>query len=88
MPVTWRWGKPARRGRHGASPGARPFVPERRGAVAGVSNLPVYAVTRGQTLEAFQAARNAPGAMYPVTGKDPAVTWDGGQPARWRGRPP
>ncbi|WP_198320801.1 hypothetical protein [Azohydromonas aeria] len=53
-----------------------------------MSNLPVYAVTRGQTLEAFQAARNAPGAMYPVTGKDPAVTWDGGQPARWRGRPP
>lgn len=46
------------------------FMLEKLGAVVGVSNLHIYAAMRGQTLEAFQATRNAPGAMYSVAGKD------------------
>ena len=45
------------------------FLLEKLGAVIGVSNLHIYAAMRGQTLEAFQATRNAPNALYSVTGK-------------------
>ena len=46
-------------------------------AVLGVSNLHIYAAMRGETLEAFQRTRNAPGALYSVAGKDaPAPAWD------------
>ncbi len=45
------------------------FGLEKLGAVVGVSNLHIYAAMRGQTLEAFQATRNAPNALYSVTGK-------------------
>jgi len=32
---------------------------------------------RGETLEAFQRTRNAPGAMYSVAGKEAAtLAWD------------
>jgi gallate dioxygenase len=52
---------------------------EKLGAVVGVSNLHIYAAMRGQTLEAFQQTRNAPGALYSVAGKDAAPqTWDAG----------
>ena len=53
------------------------FGLEKLGAVLGVSNLHIYAAMRGQTLEAFQATRNAPGALYSVTGKDGGkLQWD------------
>lgn len=53
------------------------FGLEKLGAVVGVSNLHIYAAMRGQTLEQFQATRNAPGALYSVTGKDAgALAWD------------
>ena len=45
------------------------FMLEKLGAVIGVSNLHIYAAMRGQTLEEFQATRNAPGALYSVAGK-------------------
>ena len=45
------------------------FMLEKLGAVVSVSNLHIYAAMRGQTLEAFQATRNAPGALYSVAGK-------------------
>lgn len=48
------------------------FMLEKLGAVIGVSNLHIYAAMRGQTLEAFQQTRNAPGALYSVAGKDAA----------------
>jgi gallate dioxygenase len=44
------------------------FMLEKLGAVVGVSNLHIYAAMRGQTLEAFQQTRNAPGALYSVAG--------------------
>ena len=37
------------------------FMLEKLGAVTGVSNLHIYAAMRGETLEAFQRTRNAPG---------------------------
>src|SRR2546423_14217487 len=49
--------------------GAIFFMLEKLGAVTGVSNLHIYAAMRGETLEAFQRTRNAPGAMYSVAGK-------------------
>lgn len=42
------------------------FLLEKLGAVTGVSNLHLYAAMRGETLEAFQQTRNAPGALYSV----------------------
>lgn len=57
--------------------GASFFVLEKLGAVVGVSNLHIYAAMRGETLEQFQATRNAPGALYSVAGKDAgALNWD------------
>jgi len=53
------------------------FVLEKLGAVVGVSNLHIYAAMRGQSLEAFQKTRNAPGALYSVAGSDAAkVDWN------------
>ncbi|MES1265499.1 MAG: gallate dioxygenase, partial [Variovorax sp.] len=55
------------------------FMLEKLGAVLGVSNLHIYAAMRGQSLEAFQQTRNAPGALYSVAGKDAAPpAWDAG----------
>jgi gallate dioxygenase len=60
--------------------GAIFFVLEKLGAVTGVSNLHIYAAMRGETLEAFQRTRNAPGALYSVAGKGAgSLSWD--QPA-------
>jgi gallate dioxygenase len=57
--------------------GASFFMLEKLGAVVGVSNLHIYAAMRGETLEAFQQTRNAPGALYSVAGKDAgALAWD------------
>ena len=36
----------------------------------GVSNLHIYAAMRGESLEAFQKTRNAPGALYSVAPTD------------------
>jgi len=55
--------------------GAIFFGLEKLGAVVGVSNLHVYAAMRGETLEAFQQTRNAPDALYSVTGEG-TVSWD------------
>jgi gallate dioxygenase len=53
------------------------FMLEKLGAVVGVSNLHIYAAMRGETLEAFQRTRNAPGALYSVAGKAAAnLAWD------------
>lgn len=53
------------------------FMLEKLGAVLGVSNLHIYAAMRGESLEAFQQTRNAPGALYSVAGKDAAPqTWN------------
>src|ERR1022692_2488886 len=53
------------------------FVLEKLGAVTGVSNLHIYAAMRGETLEAFQRTRNAPGALYSVAGKEAGkLAWD------------
>jgi gallate dioxygenase len=53
------------------------FMLEKLGAVIGISNLHIYAAMRGQTLEAFQATRNAPKALYSVAGTSGSdVTWD------------
>jgi gallate dioxygenase len=46
------------------------FMLEKLGAVVGVSNLHIYAAMRGQTLDAFQQTRNAPGALYSVAGQE------------------
>jgi gallate dioxygenase len=55
------------------------FMLEKLGAVVGVSNLHIYAAMRGETLEAFQKTRNAPGALYSVAGKEAAPqSWDVG----------
>jgi gallate dioxygenase len=57
--------------------GAIFFVLEKLGAVVGVSNLHIYAAMRGETLEAFQKTRNAPGALYSVAGKGAGhLGWD------------
>lgn len=57
--------------------GAIFFLLEKLGAVVGVSNLHIYAAMRGQTLEAFQQTRNAPGALYSVAGKGAGpLGWD------------
>lgn len=62
--------------------GASFFMLEKLGAVVGVSNLHIYAAMRGESLEAFQRTRNAPGALYSVAGREAgALAWDtGGQP--------
>ena len=53
------------------------FMLEKLGAVVGVSNLHIYAAMRGQSLEEFQKTRNAPGALYSVTGvKGAKLEWD------------
>ncbi|HSQ80665.1 MAG TPA: gallate dioxygenase [Casimicrobiaceae bacterium] len=53
------------------------FMLEKLGAVVGVSNLHIYAAMRGETLEAFQKTRNAPGALYSVAGRDAKdLGWD------------
>jgi gallate dioxygenase len=53
------------------------FMLEKLGAVTGVSNLHIYAAMRGETLEAFQRTRNAPGALYSVAGKSAGnLGWD------------
>ncbi len=44
------------------------FVLEKLGAVLGISNLHIYAAMRGESLEAFQKTRNAPGVLYSVAG--------------------
>jgi gallate dioxygenase len=54
------------------------FMLEKLGAVVGISNLHIYAAMRGETLEAFQKTRNAPGALYSVAGTDPkSVAFEG-----------
>jgi gallate dioxygenase len=50
------------------------FLLEKLAAVSGLSNLHVYAAMRGETLEAFQRTRRAPGAVYSVAGTGPAAT--------------
>ena len=53
------------------------FMLEKLGAVTGVSNLHIYAAMRGETLEAFQRTRNAPGALYSVAGNAADnLAWD------------
>ena len=53
------------------------FMLEKLGAVSGVSNLHIYAAMRGETLEAFQRTRNAPGALYSVAGQGAGnLGWD------------
>lgn len=44
------------------------FMLEKLAAVVGLPNAVVYAGMKGMTLEAFQATRNAPGAVYSVAG--------------------
>jgi gallate dioxygenase len=57
------------------------FMLEKLGAVVGVSNLHIYAAMRGETLEAFQKTRNAPGALYSVAGVDArTLDWDRHRP--------
>ena len=43
-----------------------------------MSNLHIYAAMRGQTLEEFQATRNAPNALYSVAVKQGMgnLAWD------------
>jgi gallate dioxygenase len=53
--------------------GASFFLPEKPGAVTGVSNLRIYAARRGETPDDFLETRNAPGAFYPVAAKPKAV---------------
>ena len=55
------------------------FMLEKLGAVVGVSNLHIYAAMRGESVEAFQATRNAPGALYSVSAQP--VAWDAGAAA-------
>ncbi len=57
--------------------GAIFFGLEKLAAVVGVSNMHLYAAMKGLSLEAFQATRNVPGAMYSVAGKGATTTgWD------------
>jgi len=59
------------------------FLLEKLGAVTGVSNLHIYAAMRGESLEAFQRTRNAPGALYSVAGKSAGpLGWDGAEQPR------
>lgn len=59
------------------------FMLEKLGAVTGVSNLHIYAAMRGETLEAFQRTRNAPGALYSVAGKTAGkLDWDNEEKAK------
>ncbi|MFM0415627.1 gallate dioxygenase [Paraburkholderia aromaticivorans] len=59
------------------------FMLEKLGAVTGVSNLHIYAAMRGETLEAFQRTRNAPGALYSVAGKNAGkLDWDSAEKAK------
>jgi gallate dioxygenase len=59
------------------------FMLEKLGAVTGVSNLHIYAAMRGETLEAFQKTRNAPGALYSVAGKGGGkLDWDHAEPGK------
>jgi gallate dioxygenase len=46
--------------------GAIFFGLEKLAAVLGIPNAVIYAAMRGETLEAFQQSRNAPGALYSV----------------------
>jgi gallate dioxygenase len=46
--------------------GAIFFGLEKLAAVLGLPNAVVYAGMRGESLDAFQASRNAPGALYSV----------------------
>ncbi|HKW80112.1 MAG TPA: gallate dioxygenase [Casimicrobiaceae bacterium] len=63
------------------------FMLEKLGAVTGVSNLHIYAAMRGETLEAFQRTRNAPGALYSVAGKAAGnLAWDKAADAAGEGR--
>jgi gallate dioxygenase len=50
------------------------FLLEKLAAVIGQSNLHVYAAMRGQSLREFQSTRNAPGAVYSVSGRDRSST--------------
>jgi gallate dioxygenase len=53
------------------------FLLEKLAAVVGVSNLHVYAAMRGQSLADFQKTRNAPAALYSVSGRESrAGTWE------------
>ncbi len=65
------------------------FMLEKLGAVLGISNLHIYAAMRGQSLEAFQATRNAPGALYSVAGAATVNTlaWDTPGPPQQGGGP-
>jgi len=45
------------------------FLLEKLAAVSGLSNLDVYAAMRGQSVEEFKKTRNAPAAVYSVSGK-------------------
>lgn len=57
--------------------GAIFFMLEKLGAATGVSNLHIYAAMRGESLEAFQQTRNAPGALYSVAGQAAGtLNWD------------
>jgi gallate dioxygenase len=51
------------------------FLLEKFGAVAGVSNLHIYAAMRGQSLEDFQKTRNAQ-VLYSVAGDTKQMAWD------------
>jgi len=46
------------------------FLLEKLAAVSGLSNLHVYAAMRGQSMSDFQKTRNAPNAVYSVSGRD------------------
>jgi len=61
--------------------GAIFFGLEKLAAVVGASNMHIYAAMRGQTLEAFQATRNAPAALYSVAGSQGPQGWDSGSKA-------
>ncbi|KDP83224.1 protocatechuate 3,4-dioxygenase [Cupriavidus sp. SK-3] len=56
------------------------FLLEKLGAVTGVSNLHIYAAMRGESLADFQKTRNAPGALYSVSGSAAKA----GQGAAWQ----
>jgi gallate dioxygenase len=66
--------------------GASFFMLEKLGAVVGISNLHIYAAMRGETLEAFQKTRNAPGALYSVAGADPKSVAFEDAPSKAHGR--
>ncbi|MCK9685375.1 gallate dioxygenase [Scleromatobacter humisilvae] len=49
------------------------FLLEKLAAVSGLSNLHVYAAMRGQSMQEFLQTRNAPTAVYSVSGSDPSA---------------